>query len=410
MIQNLYDSEVEWDVIASCVYSPTLIPAVMRAMSTADFGSDKTAQVWEAIRTCHLRGAVDASLVASEMMSRGADPKLTLKLFDADRNSRTLAENAPHHARRLHANSLLRRLVSAGQAITELVTPGADPEVVISTAAKMLRALGEDVASSDIVDFEAATKEWERNVERVRDPARLVSTKIPSVDRMLGGGLHPGRFYVVGSRPGVGKSTFVSSITRTALDKGVRTLFMSLEMPVHEVVDRLLANAHGPAASFETTANVLWSDRAQEWPVLFLTSGDMLSLLGRARETPDVGLIVVDYLQLVGIGHRADRNREREIAEMTRDLKLLAIELDVPLLVASQVNRAPTGRASDKPRMSDLRESGSIENDADVVMLLHRDQGMRRGSLAVAKNRHGETGGVVVEFAAETMAFHEITT
>lgn len=409
MTESMYDVDLEWDVIASCVWMPEVIPETMRNLSTADFGSEGTAQVWEAVKSAQKKGAVDAFLVRDELQARGADPKLILELFDSDREARSMAQNAPRHGKTLHKLSLLRRIAALGVTTTDLVKPGADPDEVIVTLTRMLSALGQETQTSysNIADL---TREVEAYYDARRKEARTIPTKLPSVDRALDGGLQPGRFYVVGAQPGVGKSTMLSSIARTALDRELPVLFASLEMTGQEIMQRMLSNAYAIDSRITTDVlNAMWSDRTRAWPLVYTSKPDVAHITTLARGKLDLKLLVVDYLQLLRPGGRSP-SREREIAEITRDLKLLAIELDVPILAASQVNRAPSGRSDDKPRLSDLRESGSIENDADVVMLLHRKAAATRGTLNVAKNRHGRTGITDVEFVASTMAFHEVQT
>lgn len=249
-----------------------------------------------------------------------------------------------------------------------------------------------------------------------------VPTGLPALDGKLCGGLRGGKLVVVGARPAVGKSALLASFAVSAILAGRRVLFVSLEMSAREIVARMASNLSGVSAEKLEARDVSPEDAARVLEAFNLISPDENLRFAERAGTPsavrraalrmraDAGLdlIVVDYLQLL----RADGkpgSRWEAVGEISRSLKLLAAELDVPVVAAAQLNRASEGRGEqpERPRLSDLRESGSIEQDADVVLLLHAsdpDNAALR-ELIVAKNRQGRTGVTQLYFDGDRMRF-----
>jgi len=253
-------------------------------------------------------------------------------------------------------------------------------------------------------------------------PEAILSTGIPSLDATLGGGLRPGRLLVIGARPGVGKSALLSQIALRALADGRRVLYVSLEMGEREVVLRMMAHLSGVpcdhlerrALTQEETLAVAGAYGRAMPDNLFLVTGASTPAAIRAeamrlQSGGGLDLICVDYLQLMG-PDTAIANRAEAVGAISRALKRLAMELRCPIAAASQVNRSSTYGEERPPRLSELRESGSIEQDADAVLLLHCPQGSRTQpvkavELAVAKNRQGALAAHSVLFDAPHMRF-----
>jgi replicative DNA helicase len=245
----------------------------------------------------------------------------------------------------------------------------------------------------------------------------------------LTNGLHPGQLIVVAARPAIGKSTLGLDIARAAAIKHeVPSIIFSLEMGRSEIAMRLLsAEASIPLhhmrkgavspQDWATLAQV--RGRINEAPLFIDDSPNMtlVEIRGKCRrlkERAGLGLVVIDYLQLMTSGKRVE-SRQQEVSEFSRALKLLAKELDVPVIAISQLNRGPEQRVDKKPMLSDLRESGSIEQDADMVILLHRedayDQHSPRAGEAdfiVAKHRNGRTDTITVGFHGHFSRFADI--
>ena len=236
--------------------------------------------------------------------------------------------------------------------------------------------------------------------------ASAISTGFPKLDSHLGGGLQNGKLYVLGARPGVGKSALAMHVTLQASRKGIRTSYVSLEMGAAECAGRLLSNASGvsrPTEAGKLTAQekTKLADTAKAmkgWPITFkddnkATLEALGAFLAQQRLEGELGFAVVDYLQL--LTSDGYDSRVQEVSHISRSLKAMAMEYEIPVLALSQLNRG-NAKENRKPSLSDLRESGSIEQDADAVILLHREKEIDRENdcvwMHLAKNRGGQTG------------------
>jgi replicative DNA helicase len=242
----------------------------------------------------------------------------------------------------------------------------------------------------------------------------------------LTNGLHPGQLIILAARPAIGKSTLGVDIARTASIKhGLTSVIFSLEMSRNEIVMRLLsAEAQVPLHHMRagTMSDADWAKLAGKMGVvseapLFIDDSPNMTLMEirakcrRLKQRHDLRLVVVDYLQLMTSGKKVE-SRQQEVSEFSRSLKLLAKELEVPVIAISQLNRGPEQRTDKRPMLSDLRESGSLEQDADMVVLLHREDAYERESprageadFIVAKHRNGPTATVTVAFQGHYSRF-----
>ncbi len=242
----------------------------------------------------------------------------------------------------------------------------------------------------------------------------------------LTGGLHPGQMIIVAARPAMGKSTLAVDFCRSAsIHHGITSCYFSLEMGRMELMMRILA------AESSVDMNKLrgsrqmedrdWTDVAVAYnPVsnapLFiddspnLTMPEIRSKALRMKQQHNLGLMVIDYLQLMSSGKRVE-SRQQEVSEFSRSLKLLAKELEIPVIAVAQLNRGPEQRTGNKPQMSDLRESGSLEQDADIIVLLHRpeyynnEERPGEADIIVAKHRNGQTRTIPVAFQGHVSRF-----
>ena len=310
-----------------------------------------------------------------------------------------------------------RRQISAASAALSK-DPDSEALVAELDRARELSIGAKDVITSAdaVVDFRARLK---RRLEG-DDPA--VSTGLADLDQFLAGGLRGGQVIVLAARPGEGKSALAQGIAEHVGtdDNGKVALFISLEMLAHEITERRVASASRGAVPLEALRSGQLSDEqlAQVDDILpglsasrmeFLTSysedidGIVATVKGRAKKG-DVGLVVLDYLQLIESGSgNATENREQQVSKVCRRIKKLALFLEVPILLLSQLNReGEKGAVRRRPRMSDLRESGSIEQDADVILFIHDDtpEEARAGAstlvktIIVEKQRAGRKGDV----------------
>jgi replicative DNA helicase len=242
----------------------------------------------------------------------------------------------------------------------------------------------------------------------------------------LTNGLHPGQMVVIAARPAIGKSTLALDLARAAAIKHrLATVMFSLEMSRNEITMRLLsAEARVPLQAMRTgqLGEDDWTRLARRMSEvvdapLFIDDSPNMSMMEirakcrRLKQRHDLRMVIVDYLQLMTSPRRVE-NRQQEVSEMSRSLKLLAKEVDVPVVAISQLNRGPEQRNDKRPLLSDLRESGSIEQDSDVVILLHREDAYERESprageadMIIAKHRNGPTTTVTVAFQGHYSRF-----
>lgn len=249
-------------------------------------------------------------------------------------------------------------------------------------------------------------------------------TLIPALNRCLNGGLQGGRLYILAARPAVGKSSFAQSVGFGLARDGLPTLFLSMEMGDHEIADRGVACAGRVSYSALLTGQMdseNWSRACEAMELLSKLPfhvDDQPSLTLRdirikAKSIKGLKVLVLDYLQLCA-GSRRDGNRNAEIEELSRGLKGLAKELDIAVIALSQLNREVEKRLNKRPNLSDLRDSGAIEQDADVVMFLwpvreFEGEGRRIVGLGIDKNRQGRLGEIALDFHGDTQRWAEST-
>jgi replicative DNA helicase len=331
-----------------------------------------------------------------------------------------------HHARRL--------LLSAANEMARLAFAGElNQSELIAQAESALRKVTQQVEQAEqVVDVtEVASELYDRALERGRlaqagkpIASRRVATKLMDVDQVLKGGLRPGSLNLVAGRPGQGKTSWMQTVALNAVEQGKRVGYFSLEMGKDEMVARLLSASSGLDANHITEGILVESD----WEALVTTleglQTGMLFIADTATLTPStlraqayqlqarygLDLLIVDYLQLMRPGVRL-QNREQEVAHCSRELKILAGELKIPVLAAAQLSRASEMRAEREPQLSDLRESGALENDADVVMFIWRpDEDTNISRLKVAKHRGGPVGSADLYFDTRLTRFQNATT
>ena len=325
--------------------------------------------------------------------------------------------------------AVLRRLVNAGTKIVQLGY-GSDGEVedLVNQAQAEVYAVAERRTAEDYVLLKDVMESTVDEIEASghRDEGMTgVPTGFYELDQLTHG-LHPGQMIVIAARPAVGKSTFALDFARSAAIKNnLATVMFSLEMGRNEIAMRLLsAEATIGLQDLRkgTIKDEQWSKiattmgRMNDAP-LFIDDSPNMSLMEirakcrRLKQQHDLKLVILDYLQLMSSGKKVE-SRQQEVSEFSRALKLLAKELQVPVIALSQLNRGSEQRQDKRPMVSDLRESGSIEQDADMVILLHREdvydkESPRAGEadILIAKHRNGPTKDIVVAFQGHYSRF-----
>ena len=428
------DMAAEQSVLGGMLLSKDAIADVLERLRPGDFYRPAHQNVYDAILDLYGRGEpADAVTVAAELDRRGL-----LRRIGGAPYLHTListvptAANAGYYAGIVAEKALLRRLVEAGTRIVQMGYNGQGEalDLVNNAQAEIYSVTGAEQAE-DYVALEVAVGAAIEEIEaaRGRDGQMTgIPTGFAGLDQLTNG-LHPGQMIVVAARPAMGKSTLALDFARAAAIKHNRpTIFFSLEMGRSEIAMRLMSAEgavplqsmrKGSLDSRDWTTIASTRGRINDAPLYIDDSPNMTLVEIRAKcrklkQRVGLQMVVIDYLQLMTSGKRVE-SRQQEVSEFSRALKLLAKELQVPVIALSQLNRGPEQRADKKPAISDLRESGSIEQDADMVILLHREAAYEKDSprageadLIVAKHRNGPTDTVTVAFQGHFSRFTDM--
>jgi replicative DNA helicase len=414
------DVIAEQSVLGGMLLSKDAISDVVEILRERDFYRPAHELIYDAIIDLYGRGEpADPVTVASELTKRGdlvragGAPYLHTLI-----SSVPTAANAGYYAKIIRERAIMRRLVEAGTKIVQLgYTDEGEVDDAVDQAQAEVYAVTERRQSEDYVQLSELLPAAYDEIEKISAGivGEGVKTGFKDLDALTNG-FHPGNMIVLAARPAVGKSTLGLDIARYAsIHKRETSVIFSLEMSRSEITMRMLAaEARVPLNNIRSgqLGEEEWAKMARRMgeisdAPLFIDDSPNLSLMEirakarRLKQRHNLKLVVIDYLQLMISGKKVE-NRQQEVSEFSRQLKLLAKELNVPVVAISQLNRSPEQRSDKKPILSDLRESGSIEQDADVVILLHRedlyDSQNRSGEadLIVAKHRNGPTRTITV--------------
>ncbi len=426
------DLAAEQSVLGGMLMSKDAIADVISQIKAHDFYKPAHETIFDAIIDLYGHGEpADAITVVAELNKRGELSRIGGAPYIHDLIAMVpTAANAGYYARIVRERSIMRRLVEAGTRIVQLgyATDGADVDEVVNNAQAEVYNVTENQQSEDYVvigDFISdAIDEIEAAQNRTEGMVG-VPTGFADFDRLTNG-LHPGQMIVIAARPAMGKSTLGIDFVRSAAIKhGQTAVVFSLEMSRNEIAMRVIAaearihmqklrNGDMDESDWQRLAAA--QTKMQDAP-LFIDDSPNMSLMEirakcrRLKQRHDLKLVVIDYLQLMSSGKRVE-SRQQEVSEFSRALKLLAKELEVPVIAISQLNRGPEQRTDKRPAISDLRESGSIEQDADMVVLVHRPDAYEKehprageADLIVAKHRNGPTADITVAFQGHYSRF-----
>ena len=342
------------------------------------------------------------------------------------------AANVEHYCRIVKERAILRSLIKAATQITsDCYEDTTAPDILLDRAEQRIFEIASQKVKSDVVSLKELIKSSIETIDALYQRKGFITglaTGFTELDQMLAG-LQPSDFVVVAGRPAMGKSSLALCLAEhAAVVQKVPVAIFSLEMSKEHVVQRMLCshariNAHSVRTGMLSTSD--WPKLTQaagklsEAPLFIddtpgLSSLELRAKARRLRSRHGIGLLILDYLQLMEERTQSE-NRQQEIAVISRNLKALARELQVPVVAVSQLSRAPERRETFRPRLSDLRESGAIEQDADVVLMLFRedyynptDENQGTAEVIVAKQRNGPTGSVKLAFLKEYTRFENL--
>lgn len=428
-----HDLLAEQSAIGGMLLSKDAVSDVLETVRGTDFYIPKHEIIFNAVHTLYSHGeptdviAVTDELTKTGELARagGAEYLHTLTALVPT------AANAGYYASIVAEKAVLRRLVEAGTRIVQMgyASEGEVVDLVNHAQAEIYSVTG-GIESEDFIPLTEAVSTAIDEIEAAKGLDGVmtgVPTGFTELDELTNG-LHPGQLIIVAARPALGKSTLALDFARSAaIDHNMPTLFFSLEMGRSEIAMRLLSAEasvplhnmrKGMVDSRDWTTIAHTRGRINDAPLYIDDSPNMtlVEIRAKARRLKQrIGLkmVVVDYLQLMTSGKKVE-SRQQEVSEFSRALKLLSKELEVPVVALSQLNRGPEQRSDKMPALSDLRESGSLEQDADVVILLHRDRESMyekdnpraaEADLIVAKHRNGPTRTVTVAFQGHLSRF-----
>ena len=422
--QPPHDIDAEQGVLGAMLLSPTLVVDIIETLVPDDFYRPAHQLIYNAIIDLFSNNKeIDPLIVAGRL-----DRDNNLERIGGSTYLHTLvsavptAANARYYAEIVAEKAVLRRLVAAGTRVVQLGyegTEGAELETVIDMAQQQVFDIAQRHHVEDysvLADLIQPTMDELDLISVQGGLARGIPTGFEDLDNLTNG-LHGGQMIIVAARPGVGKSTLELDFVRScAIKNGKAAVIFSLEMAKSEIVMRILSAEADVKLSDMRSGRMTdqdWAklvnrlDTIEHSPIYIddsasLTMMEIRSKSRKLKQVADLQMIVVDYLQLMSSGKRTE-SRQQEVAEFSRQLKLLAKELDVPLVAISQLNRGPESRTDKRPQIADLRESGSLEQDADIVMLLYRpdsqdkdDTRAGEADIIVAKHRGGPIDTVQV--------------
>ncbi|HUH08160.1 MAG TPA: replicative DNA helicase [Egibacteraceae bacterium] len=426
-----HNLDAEVSVLGSMLLSKDAIAEVSEIVGPEDFYRGAHRTMFEAISDLYNGGEpVDPVTLADELEQRGTLDSVGGAVGIADLVSRVpTAANALYYARIVSDQSLRRRLIDAGTKITRLgyTAPEGADEAVDSAESLIYQVAQRGRVSEFTPMKDLLTASFELLEKRHERGSSLTGLATGFIDfDELTAGLQPSNLVILAARPAMGKSTLATNIaTHVAVELRKPAVLFSLEMSQAELVERILS------AEARVDSGRLRTGRLEEtdWPKLSQAMGrlaeaplfiddtpginlmEIRSKCRRLKQTHGLDLVVLDYLQLMQ-SHRRVENRVQEVSELSRGLKILAKELDVPVLALSQLSRKPEDRTDRRPQLADLRESGSIEQDADLVAFIYRDEVYHEDSdargeaeLILAKHRNGPLKTVRLSFLGHNSRF-----
>lgn len=415
-----YNIDAEQSVIGSMLKDNSVIPEVVETLKSEDFYKDSHKIIFETIMKLYQNSShVDMITLLEELKSANELEKAGGISYVTELNSSTLlSANLSSHIKIVNDKAILRKLIKASNEIVEKSYSNQnDVDAVLDLAEQRIFSIAENSSTSD---FEAMNTVLERGfaeIEKIynnKGHIPGVPSGFPDLDDKTSG-FQKGDMILIAARPSMGKTTFALNITEhAAIREGKNVAVFSLEMGKEQLAYKLLCSEANVDMLKLRTGNLDdkdWENIAKAAGPLskskiFIddTAGisvmEMRSKCRKLNMEHGIDMIVIDYLQLMS-GSKGSESRQQEVSEISRSIKALAKEIECPVISLSQLSRAPEQRADHRPMLSDLRESGSIEQDADLVMFLYRDEYYNKetedkniGEVIIAKQRNGPIGTV----------------
>ncbi len=426
----------EQSLLGSIIIAPDTLDDVVQIISPADFYIEEHAQIFTAIKELFLNSKdidfvtlVDA-LVTKGVYTESAATDYITQLVHRGNN----ALNVKDYAKIIKDKSLLRRLIDVCDEVSEKAySEEGEAARLVDYAESLVFDIAQGRDSKNFRHISDVINDVYKNLHTMAtegEAAQGTKTGFSGVDQVLAG-MGNSDLILVGARPGMGKTSFALNIaTNVAVQSKKTVCIFSLEMSAEQLVSRIISSEAMIDSYSLRTGNLdskQWNEIAKTTTKLAgcniliddTTGMTVTGMKGKLRRVKDLGLVVVDYLGLMQSDRRID-NRVNEVAEISRNLKIMAKELNVPVVCCAQLSRGPESRTDKRPMLSDLRDSGAIEQDADIVIFLYKDDyydkqenSNEEGCIAeviIAKNRHGSTSTVKMGWIGRYTKFRTIAT
>jgi replicative DNA helicase len=432
--------EAEMGLLGAIIWDPKVVGDVVTVVRSGDdFSSPRNGRIYDAIIELYDRHAtVDIVLLNQLLVDRGLVEAVGgLDYIVQLAEGVPSAANAVHWARVVREKATIRELIgAAGEILEEAHASRVPAQSVLESAEQKIFRIAQKREGGTVATANELVNETMRMIEESEGKGFMgVRTGFHELDEMANG-FQRGEMLILAARPSMGKTALALNLLEQVAQHGVPSVMFSLEMGKQQLIQRMLC-ALGRIDSQKMRKHMLGSDdysrlltacgEIAKLPIFIddppgLSLRAMRSKARRLKERHGIGFIAIDYLQLMSSGTRVE-SRQLEVSEISRGIKAMARELDVPVLCLSQLNRAAEQREGHRPRMSDLRESGSIEQDADVVMMLHREEYYHRSDpnwsdenpdkvgtaeLILTKQRNGPTGTVNLVWDGNTTRFKNL--
>ncbi len=415
-----YSAEAEQSVLGCILIAPDKFGEITGIVSSDDFYLEEHQQIYLAMQDLFLQSRdIDLVTLVETMVQRGisGDAEEAKRYIRLITEVTPAASNIKDYAKIVRDKSILRRLISASEEITETAyAEQGEVEHILDSAEQKIFDIAQKNETRDflhIKDVLVQTYEHLHLLNTDKEAAQGIPTGFSGIDEVLVG-MGKSDLVLIGARPGMGKTSFALNIaTNVAKRTKKAAAIFSLEMSAQQLVTRMLSSE----ALVNSRALRSGELEAEDWNKLAQASAQLsecdvliddttgitiTAMKAKLRRVKNLGLVVIDYLQLMQSDRRID-NRVQEIGDISRNLKILAKDLNVPVIVCAQLSRGPESRTDKRPMLSDLRDSGAIEQDADTVMFLYRDEYYDKdpekantAECIVAKNRHGSTGTIEI--------------
>lgn len=423
--------EAEQSVIGSMIMDRDAIISASEILDDEDFYQKQYAVLFDAMIELNNEGKpVDLITLRNKLKEKSVPPELCSIEFIRDFISAVpTSANVRHYANIVKEKAILRKLIHVTESITNDCYLGKESvEELLEETEKKVFDIVQNRGSTDFVSIQDVVIEAIENIEaasKTKGTVTGISTGFYDLDYKMSG-LQPSDLILVAARPSMGKTAFVLNIAeKVAVKSGITTAIFSLEMSKEQLVKRILAmNSKVDSQAIRSgelkdedwiklveSANAIGNSKLIIDDTPGISIGELRSKCRKFKLEQDLGLVIIDYLQLMSGGKKVE-SRQQEISDISRSLKALAREIHAPVIALSQLSRAVEQRPDKRPMLSDLRESGAIEQDADVVMFIYRDDYYNKDSedagvseIIIGKQRNGPTGTVKLGWQSQFTKF-----